>query len=134
MEIISISLDKETLTGMGEAQRRLGFKSRSKMIRATINSLLNEHAALDRIKGRHDIVFVITYKENERNHVSNMLHGYEGAIKTTVHQHHSALCLDILNVDADADTIRRLYGVLNHTKCVKSVNFVLLGQASVHAH
>ena len=127
MEIISVSLDSETLKELNAVQATLGFKSRSKMLRATMDALLNEYRMMDLLKGVHQVVLVITYRENERNHVSRILHQFEKIIKVTVHQHNGALCLDIINVDADADRIRGLFGVLKRSKCVKSMNFVHLG-------
>lgn len=127
MKIISISLDKETLEELNEVQKNLGFKSRSKMLRSTVDALLNEYKVIDALEGLHDIVFVITYKEGEKNHVSSILHEFENVIKTTIHQHNMHLCLDILNINADADMIRKLFGTLKRNKCVRSVNFTLLG-------
>ncbi|MDE1860934.1 MAG: ribbon-helix-helix protein, CopG family [Candidatus Micrarchaeota archaeon] len=130
MEIISISLDSETLKELNSIQEKLGYKSRSKMLRSTINALLNEYKALDKITGVHEAVFVMTYKERERNHISAILHEFEKIIKVTVHQHHGTLCLDMLNVDADAEMIRRLFGALRRSRCVSSINFALLGSSA----
>jgi metal-responsive CopG/Arc/MetJ family transcriptional regulator len=127
LEIISVSLDGETLKELNEIQENLGFKSRSKLISSTVNSLLNEYRIIDSLRGVHEVVFIITYRENERNHVSNVLHEFDTAIKTTIHQHHSSMCLDIMNVDADAGVIRKLFSMLKRNKCVKSINFTLLG-------
>ena len=129
MGIISLSLDNETLDEIEKIQKKLGFKSRSKMVRSTIDSMLTEYRRFDQLRGRNDVVFIITYKEHERNNVSSILHKFEDAIKITVHQHHSALCLDILNVNAEADRVRELFGVLKRSKCVKSLGFDLLGAA-----
>ncbi len=129
MEIVSISLDKDTLKELNDIQYSLGFKSRSKMLRSTIDLLLNEHRIIDSLRGVHDVVAVITYRESEKNHVSGLLHGFEDAIGTTVHQHHSHLCLDMMNIDAGADVIRRLFRILKSSKCIKSVNFTILGRS-----
>lgn len=126
MEILSISLDKETLNELNGMQRNLGFKSRSKMIRATIDSLMNEFRIVDSLRGRHEAVLIVTYREHDGEHVSGILHKFEGAIKTTIHQHSSSLCLDIVNVDSDASRIRELFSALKRSKCVKSMNFTLL--------
>lgn len=127
MKIISISLDEETLSELNDVQRMLGFKSRSKMIRATIDSLMKEFKIIDSLKGKHEIVLLVTYKEHEKDHVSAILHKFEDSIKITIHQHLSSLCLDIINVNADADRIRELFNVLKRNKCVKSMSFALLG-------
>jgi CopG family transcriptional regulator, nickel-responsive regulator len=124
---MSISLDQETLDELNKIQRNLGFKSRSKMIRATIDSLMREFRIIDSLKGRHETVLLITYREQHRDHVSTILHKFEDSISTTIHQHHHTMCLDIINVDADANKIRELFSTLKRNKCIRSMNFTLLG-------
>ncbi len=97
------------------------------MIRATIDSLMNEFRIIDSLKGRHELVLIITYREHQRDQVSNVLHKFENSIKTTIHQHQHAMCLDIINVNADANKIRELFSALKRDKHVKSINFALLG-------
>jgi metal-responsive CopG/Arc/MetJ family transcriptional regulator len=130
MEIVSISVDKETLQELNRVQEILGFKSRSKMIRATVDSLMNEFKIIEMLKGKHEVIFIVTYKEHEKYNVSNLLHKFEGSIKTTIHQHHSALCLDIINVNADASKIKELFRTLKSNKCIKSMNFTFLGSSN----
>jgi metal-responsive CopG/Arc/MetJ family transcriptional regulator len=128
MEIISLSLDKNTLKELDKAQQQLGFKSRSKMFRAALNALLDEYKAIGSLEGKHEVIFIITYKESEKNHVSNILHEFKNAIPTTMHQHRARLGLDILDVYADAGTIRSLFSALKRSKCINSMNFTLLTQ------
>jgi len=126
MEIVSISLDKETLSELNKLQDRLGFKSRSKLLRATIGSLLNEYRMLESVKGHVDSVFVVTYREADKHHISDRLHDYEDTIKTVIHQHHVGICLEVLIVCADAQRVRKLFGVLKKEKGVKSLNCSIL--------
>ncbi|MDE1768721.1 MAG: ribbon-helix-helix protein, CopG family [Candidatus Micrarchaeota archaeon] len=127
LEIISISIDEETLSELNEIQRALGFKSRSKMLRSTIDLLLGEYRALESLNGRHEVVFIITYRDKEKNHVSNILHKFENEVKVTVHQHRGTMCLDTLNIDADSEVIKRLFKEMKGSKCIRSLNFALLG-------
>ncbi|MEW6036464.1 MAG: CopG family ribbon-helix-helix protein [Candidatus Micrarchaeota archaeon] len=126
MEIISISLDKETLDELDKIQGNLGFKSRSKLLRATIGSLLNEYRVMETLKGHLDSVLVVTYKENEKHRVSDILHRFEDCIKTVVHQHHTGICLEVLILCADAERIRELFGLLKKDKGVRSVSCSVL--------
>ena len=126
MEIISISLDKDTLDELDRIQGSLGFKSRSKLLRATISSLLNEYRIMESLKGHVDSVFVVTYKESEKHRVSDLLHDFEDCIKTNVHQHHVGICLEVLIICADAARIRELFGMLKKDKGVRSVSCSVL--------
>ncbi|MEW6723042.1 MAG: ribbon-helix-helix protein, CopG family [Candidatus Micrarchaeota archaeon] len=126
MEIISISLDKETLTELDRIQESLGFKSRSKLLRATLSSLMNEYRLMEQMKGHVDSVFLITYKSSEKHRVSDLTHGFEDCIKTSVHQHHAGICLEVLILCADASRIRELFSLLKRDKGVRSVSFSAL--------
>lgn len=126
MEIISISLDKDTLDELDEIQNNLGFKSRSKLLRATITSLMNEYKITSSLKGHIDSVFVLTYKEAEKHRVSDLLHKFEDMIKTVIHQHHVGICLEVLIVCADAEKIRELFSLLKRDKGVRSVSCSVL--------
>ena len=126
MEIISISVDKETLAELENAQKALGFKSRSKLLRTTLASLLGEYRTLESLKGHTDSVFVVTYKESEKHRISDMLHAFEDTIKTVVHQHHVGICLEVLIVCAEARRIRELFAVLKKDKGVRTVSCSVL--------
>lgn len=126
MEIISVSLDKETLGGLEDARKKLGFGSRSKLFRAAVSSLLNEYRALESVRGHTDAVFLVTYRESETHRISDILHGFEDCIKTTVHQHHVGICLEVLILCADAPRIRELFGLLKKAKGVRSVRCSVL--------
>jgi metal-responsive CopG/Arc/MetJ family transcriptional regulator len=126
MEIISASLDSETLSELGEAQRRLGFSSRSRLLRAAISSLLNEYRLMESRRGHVDAVFTITYREADKDKVSDVLHMFEDCIGTTVHQHHRGICLEILIVCADAARQRELFGMLKKARGLRSLSVSVL--------
>jgi len=126
MEIISVSLDKETLKELEKTQEKLGFKNRSKLLRAAVSSLINEYHALESIRGHTDAVFLVTYKDSDAHRISDLLHGFEDCIKTTVHQHHVGICLEVLILCAEASRIRELFGLLKKTKGVRSVRCSVL--------
>jgi metal-responsive CopG/Arc/MetJ family transcriptional regulator len=126
MEIISISLDKDTLSELDRIQGQLGFRSRSRLIRATAASLLNEYRALESLKGHTDAVFMVTYRSAEKHGISDLLHDFEDTIKTVIHQHHVGICLEVLIVCADAGRIRELFALLKKDKGVRSVSCSVL--------
>jgi metal-responsive CopG/Arc/MetJ family transcriptional regulator len=126
MEIISVSIDKKTLSEVDRIQERLGFKSRSKLLRATINSLLNEYRLIDSLQGHSDSVITLTYEESAKNRISSIVHKFDDAVKTTVHQHHKGMCIDIMMVCCDADDVRALFSALKRDKGVHSINCSIL--------
>ena len=128
MEIISISLDEQTLGELNEIQESLGFKSRSKMIRNAIFEVIKDYQALDSLEGEVECIFVVTYRQSEKNHVSDLLHKFEDMIKTELHQHREGICIDVLNISAQAGDVSRLFGILKRNKCVYSVNYSIIGR------
>ena len=126
MEIISISVDDKTLEDLNKMQKLLGFKSRSKLLRSTLNSLVSEYKMVEGLKGHIDAVYLLTYTETEKHRISDMLHKFDDSIKTLIHQHHLGVCLEILIVCAEAEKIRNLFSILKRDKGVKSVSCSVL--------
>jgi metal-responsive CopG/Arc/MetJ family transcriptional regulator len=73
-----------------------------------------------------DAVFTLTYREQEKGRVSDVLHRFEDCIRTTIHQHHEGICLEILIVCADAVRQRELFGLLKRAKGVRSLSCSVL--------
>ncbi|MFH1394128.1 MAG: ribbon-helix-helix protein, CopG family [Candidatus Micrarchaeota archaeon] len=126
MEIVSISLDKKNLAELNKTQGKLGFRSRSKLIRATIDSLLNEYRALESIKGHVDAVFTITMEEHGKGEMNSLVKDFEEIVVTEIHQHHASRCLKILITCGKAEQIRELFSHLKREKKVKSVQISIL--------
>ena len=126
MEILSISIDDNTLKQLKEIQKTLGFKSRSKMLRSAIFSMVKDYEVLDSLKGNIESVFILTYPESEKNNVSDILHRFEDDIKTELHQHNSGTCIDVLNINSDAKKVREMFGVLKRSKSIYSATYVVI--------
>ncbi len=127
MEILSVSMDKDEVRKLNEVQKRLGFKSRSKLLRSAITSLVNDYNGMDALSGHVESVFVLTYSEREKNHVSDIIHRFESTIRTELHQHHhSGMCVDIINLDTDAHTTKAFYNSTKRSKCIYSVAYALV--------
>jgi CopG family transcriptional regulator, nickel-responsive regulator len=130
LEILSISIDDETLKRLNEIQKLRGFKSRSKMLRSAILGMVKDYEVLDTMKGNLESVFVLTYSESEKNNVSDVLHKFEDAIKTELHQHNSGTCIDVLNINTDAKRVREMFSVLKRNKSIYSVTYVIIRKTS----
>lgn len=133
LEILSISIDDNTLKQLKEIQKSLGFKSRSKMLRSAIFSMVKDYEVLDSLKGNIESVFILTYPESEKNNVSDILHKFEDDIKTELHQHNSGTCIDVLNINADAKKVREMFGVLKKSKSIYSATYVVIRKTAKDA-
>jgi metal-responsive CopG/Arc/MetJ family transcriptional regulator len=126
MEIISVSMDKETLGELDSIQEKLGFKSRSRLLRATINSLLNEYKVIEGSKGHCDAVFTVTHRHDEGTQLGKVMKRYDDIIRTEVHQHHEGMCLRVLIACGDSKKISELFSALKREKGVRAVNCSVL--------
>ena len=126
MEIISVSLDDKSLKELDRIQQKLGYKSRSKLLRSTINSLLNEYKDLDSQTGHTDAVIVITYSAADQPKIHSIVHDCADHVKTSLHQHHNGVCIDILMVCAEGEKIKDLFAGLKKNKAVKSISCSIL--------
>jgi|GEM_PF-757522 len=126
MEIISISMDKNTLKQLNRTQEKLGFKSRSKLVRAGIDSLMNEYSALESLRGRNDAVFTVIYQHRRKDGFGNIMSRFEDIITTEIHQHSNGNCLRILIVSGDAERIIELFRTIKSSKEINSVSCNIL--------
>ncbi|MBN1169945.1 ribbon-helix-helix protein, CopG family [Candidatus Micrarchaeota archaeon] len=126
MEIISVSLDDKSLNDLDKLQQKLGYKSRSKLLRSTINSLLNEYKKIESQKGHTDAVIVVTYTANDQPKIHEIVHEYADSIRTSLHQHHNGVCIDIIMVCAEGSQIKELFSGLKRNPAVKSISFSIL--------
>lgn len=126
MKIISISLDDETDIELKKMQKQFNFKSRSKLLRSALNSMLSEYRFLDSLKGHVDAVYMLTYKSDDKDRISDILHEFEDLIKTAIHQHHVGICFEILVVCAKAEQQKSLFSKLKKEKGIRSVKCSIL--------
>ncbi|MBD3389751.1 hypothetical protein GF415_02230 [Candidatus Micrarchaeota archaeon] len=126
MEIISVSMDKGQLAELDRIQEKLGFGSRSKLLRATIDSMLNEYNVLESRRGHTDAVFTVTHASHGADSLSRLLNEFEDVIKTEVHQHHKSICLRVLISCGDAKRVKELFSHLKRTKGIRSVQVSVL--------
>lgn len=128
MEILSISMDKKELKCLAEVQKKLGYKSRSKMLRSALQSLTEEYESINSLKGSVESVFVLTYPDTKKNNVSDVLHRFEDNIKSEMHHHHSGTCIDILNLETTADVTKRFFTAVKSSKAINSVTYSIVSE------
>jgi metal-responsive CopG/Arc/MetJ family transcriptional regulator len=128
VEILSISMDKEDLKRLGEVQKKLGFKSRSKMLRSALASLAKEYDSVNSLKGNVESVFVLTYADTKKDNVSDVLHRFEDNIKSEMHHHHAGTCIDILNLETTAKVTKEFFGAVKSCKDISTVTYSIVSE------
>lgn len=125
MEIISVSIDKGTLDELERIKGQLGFRSRSRLMRAGMESLLNEFRVLEGAKGHCDAVLTVTHR-HDGSGLGDIMGRHESIIRTEIHQHHAGTCLRILIACGEAKELRNLFLDLKKEKGVRLVSCSLL--------
>ncbi len=120
MKIISISLDQENVKKIEKIMGTLGVKSRSKLIRASLDSLVREHEVLSELEGVQTVVFMVSQKKGGTD-VSRIMHEFQNIIRTNLHHHSPKGCLDILITEGDVKVIRKMYLAINNASNLGSV-------------
>jgi len=123
---MSVSIDSETLHELDAIQRKLGFKSRSKLLRNAVLHMLQEYGTLDKLSGNVESIFVLKYRTSEKNRVSDTLHMFEDSIRTELHQHSAGTCIDVLDIRTSADNTRALFATLKRSRCIHSVTCTVI--------
>ncbi len=126
MEIITASLDTEQVKQLNGLQRKLGYKSRSKLLRAAIDSLLHEHAQIDGLTGFQNTVITVSHRKEDESGVMRAMHQFEDLVETNTHKQSGGRCVEIIMAQGDAGRIKRLYGLLKAAKGVDCVNCFVL--------
>ena len=121
MGIISISIDRESSGRIGKMMGALGIRSRSKLIRASLDAFAKEHELLSELKGIQTVVLIVSKKKGGAD-VSRIMHGFQKIIKTSIHHHTRSGCLDVLITEGDAGEIRRFYTALANSGARGSVS------------
>ncbi|HLD39375.1 MAG TPA: hypothetical protein VJB05_03625 [archaeon] len=125
MKIVSISMKEDVFAEFEKTRKELGFTGRSDLFRKSVNLLLEERKALNKLKGHLDCVLMILHKKEEAR-LNLMLHQYQGLVRTHVH---SVLCdnkcLDIVVIHGDAGNVRMLYETLRKNKKLECVKLIV---------
>lgn len=107
-------------------KNKLGFRSRSGLIRMALNSLLNECRMVEDLKGENAVVFTVTHRKNRNVDVDRVIHRFEKNITTSIHQHFQNSCFHLLVAKGEAKEINELFRALKTLKGVCSVSSLVI--------
>jgi CopG family nickel-responsive transcriptional regulator len=123
--IVSLSLTPEILSEMDSAQSRLGFGSRSELIRASVSSLLAESQEVGQLQGEVSAILTVVHAHGAEGDVSRVKHEFEDVITTQIHNSFHGECVELFLLHGQAGRIKELYKELRTSKKIKYVKFVV---------
>lgn len=121
MEIISLSLDKELLAELKEAQKKLGYNSRSKILREGIRSLLNDYVSLESLPDPVTLVITLVHSHGGEKFVTELTHEFEHLIESRLHKTSKNGCVEIIIIEGKAKEAKELVKKLKASKQLKAV-------------
>lgn len=116
-EIISMSMDAETLNDLDTLQKELGIAGRSETIRQCIRLFNSERKQSRKLTGEIDGVVLVVHPDEQTETVSEIRHAYQHIIKTQIHNHlENHTCLELFIIKGPAENVKKLMGSLQTSK------------------
>lgn len=125
MEIISLSVDEETIENIEEIQQKSAFNGRSELLRKAIENLHQEVSDKDRLEGHLNAVIVSRHLHEEEQGIAEISHRHDSVITTQLHSKlDNQKCLEIFHTDGPAKKVIEFFNDLEGSKHTESVNIL----------
>lgn len=125
MEIISLSIDEDSLEKIEELNENTGFNGRSELFRKAISNLHQETIKQDNLKGHINAVIVVRHPHSHEQKIGDISHNFDDVINTQLHSKlNNERCLEIFHTEGEAGTITDFYNSLQGSKHTEAVNIL----------
>ena len=125
MEIISLSIDEETLEKIEEIQQNSAFNGRSELFRKAIENLHQEVNNNDRLEGHLNAVVVSRHPHQDEHEIAEISHDHDNVIMTQLHSKlDNQKCLEIFHTDGPAKEVIKFFNDLEGSKHTESVSIL----------
>jgi CopG family nickel-responsive transcriptional regulator len=134
LNIIAVSLPGKIATDMDSAVSKMGYMSRSELIRDAVREFLKDAGRLDEVTGNIQGVVTILYNHDSGQKISQVRHRYMGIFKSFMHSDFDiddASCCEVLIYSGKAADVRKAFYEL---KSIKGVNEANIYIASRNGH
>lgn len=126
MSIVSFSLFPEDTKRIDEAAALLEVKSKSEVIRSSINCLIEELTSESKLHGHVHAAIIVLHDEKASSTISHIRHKFEAVIRTQMHCHFTEnKCIETIIVEGNGEKVRKLLVELRKIKKVSSVKLVV---------
>lgn len=125
MEIISLSIDEETLDKIEEIKENASFNGRSELIRTAIENLHQEIEKNHSLEGDLTAVVVVRHPHSREQKVARISHSYDDIVTTQLHSKLDGQnCLEVFHTDGRAERVIEFYNELEGSRHTGSVNML----------
>jgi CopG family nickel-responsive transcriptional regulator len=125
MEIISLSLDEETLGKIDEIQDQASFTGRSELIRKAVENLHQEVIDNQSLEGNLNAVIIARHPHRKEQWIAEIAHEFNGVITTQLHSKlDGENCLEVFHTNGKAEKVIKFFNRLEGSKHTESVNIL----------
>jgi CopG family nickel-responsive transcriptional regulator len=125
MEIISLSLDEETLDKIDSIQEKASFNGRSELIRTAVENLHQEVEDNQSLEGELNAVVVVRHPHKKEQRIAHISHEYDDIVTTQLHSKlDGENCLEVFHTHGKAERVIGFYNELEGSKHTESVNML----------
>ena len=125
MEVISLSVDDETLEKIEEIRKNSSFNGRSELIRKAIENLHQETSDREELEGRLNAVIIARHNHSKEQKIAEISHDFDDILTTQLHSKLSNdKCLEVFHTNGPADRVIKFYNQLEGSKDTESVNIL----------
>ncbi|QKQ98978.1 ribbon-helix-helix protein, CopG family [Candidatus Nanohaloarchaea archaeon] len=125
MEIVSLSVDEETLEKIEEIQEEGNFNGRSELVRKAIERLHQETMENQKLEGELNAVIVARHPYQKEQEVAKISHEFDEVVTTQLHSKLSGgRCLKVFHTNGTASKVIEFYNELEGSKHTDSVNML----------
>ncbi|VVB99151.1 Putative nickel-responsive regulator [uncultured archaeon] len=126
MPIVSVSIDKETLSELSQLERELGFSGRSEAVRSAVSTLISENNQRKKLTGTVKAVLLAVHGEAAEERATDIKHSFEDVIATQIHSNlRRGKCLEIFVLDGDASRVKEFVARMQGNKGMEYVKLVV---------
>ena len=125
--IVSLSFTDEILGEMDAATEKIGYSSRSELVRDAVRAFLKEKAEVSKLEGHIDGVMMLVYDHNSAAQVSEVRHRHMSVFKSFMHADFDAGddCCEVLMFCGEAGEVKESYNQLSTLVGVKEARIFL---------
>ncbi len=126
-EIISMSLDEQSLKDLDLLQKELGFSGRSETIRQCIRLFSNDQKQSRKISGEINGVVLVVHPDEHTETISRIRHAFQHIVKTQIHNHlENHVCFELFIVKGPSETVKKLANALQTSPKVNLVKLLVV--------
>ncbi len=126
-KIVSMSLPTPVLKDIDDAVKKIGYSSRSELVRDAVRAFLREKAEVSNLEGHINGILMLVYHHDSAAQVSEVRHRHMDVFKSFMHADFDGGddCCEVLMFCGESDDVKESYNQLSTIVGVKEARMFL---------